>query len=116
MANGGYIDVDDIGSSDYDALICRTNRSDCCRQQRAGEWYFPNGTRVQNRGYNYGHISYFYRDRGESVVRLKRISYPSERGNFKCEIPDPFGYNQTLDINISTLHNKIFRVHYSKSI
>ena len=109
IANGGYIDVDDIGSSEYDALICHTNKSSCCRMERAGEWYFPNGTILGNKGSNYGHISYFYRDRGQGVVRLKRISYPSERGNFKCEIPDSYGYRRTLHINISMLH-KTFRL------
>ena len=102
IANDGYVNVDDIGEGDFNALLCYTNKTDCCRGNRAGEWFFPNrtriGTRVDNDGT--GHTSYFFRDRGEHVVRLKRADYPSERGRFYCEVPNIQNVDQTIYINI----------------
>ena len=106
------MDVDDIGE-DESALMCLTNKTNCCRNSpdRAGEWYFPNGSIVQQFVQNYYHSGlseFFYRNRGESVVRLNRYgNNPLERGHFFCELPDANDVNKTLHVNICELCNSI---------
>ena len=39
----GYVDISDIGSRDYTALLCNTNRP---RTPTSGGWYAPDETRV----------------------------------------------------------------------
>ena len=109
LANNSYVDVDDIGEQES-ALICHTNKTDCCRSDpiRAGEWYFPNGSRVQDGHWNQqfsGVNEYFYRNRGEKIVRLNRYgNSPLERGHFYCELPDANEIDKTLHVNISELY------------
>ena len=98
IANNSYVDVDDIGE-DENALLCHTNKIDCCRYpNRAGEWYFPNGTRVGIVG---GSSDDFYRDRGTQIVRLNhRIGSFTARGLFRCEVLDASGTNRRIYVNI----------------
>ena len=100
IANNSYVDVDDIGEGD-DALLCHTTKIDCCYEHpnRAGEWFFPNGTSVVNLGSSYGE---FYRNRGPQVVRLNHRKGTFARGLFRCEIPDANYNMQTIYINIGT--------------
>jgi hypothetical protein len=95
IANNSYVDVNDIGEGD-DALLCQTNKPDCCHEigNRAGEWYFPNGSRV--RLWVYGDD--FYRDRGAGVVRLNRrqVLKFTAGGHFRCEVPDANMNMQTI--------------------
>ena len=105
IANNGYVAVDDIGEGDAAALLCHTDKVDCCtdmmRQTRAGEWYFPNGTRVGTFG---GFQDEFYRNRGTQVVRLNRRQGTfTERGLFRCEVPDSDNVTQSVYINIGML-------------
>lgn len=44
--------------------------------------------------------NYFFRDRGKSVTRLKRVGNPLQRGRFWCEIPTEHNGNQTIFVNI----------------
>ena len=46
--------------------------------------------------------NFFYRDRGEGIVRLNRYGDPPEgsRGLFRCEIPDANGVIVTIFVNI----------------
>ena len=107
LANNSYVDVDDIGE-DESALICHTNKTDCCGLNRAGEWYFPNGSRVQRWSWNRHYSEYFYRNRDERIVRLNRYgNSPLERGHFYCELPDANDVNKTLYVNICELCNSI---------
>ena len=102
LAHNSYVDVDDIGEYES-ALICSTNKTNCCHgSNRVGEWYFPNGSSVQSWTVNHysGLSDYFYRDRGEKVVRLHRVQNPPERGHFYCQLPDSNDINQTLHVNI----------------
>ena len=102
------MDVDDIGEDD-DALLCHTTKIDCCTnsmgQIRAGDWYYPNGTRVGTIGHSVatGHTSYFFRNRGTQIVRLNRASHPSERGKFCCEVPDAYNVIHSICINVGML-------------
>ena len=109
------MDVDDIGELD-DALICRTNKINCCRADpdkmtsKAGEWYFPNRSPAKNKGYNMATnlVSYFYRDREFQVVRLNRINSPQEYGKFYCKVPNDMGNEQTIHTNIGTSINHAY--------
>ena len=102
-----YVNVNDIGDDDSTALLCHTNKTDCCGQPpyRAGDWYYPNGTQVGPVGYNIatGHTSYFFRNRGAQVVRLKRARHPSERGRFCCQVPNAISVVQSICVNVGML-------------
>ena len=103
IANHSFVDVDDIGEGDA-ALLCHTNKTDCCmgHRNRAGEWYFScnQDMKVGILGNPPLASSLFYRNRGLSVVRLNRHGNPSQRGCFRCEVPDANNVNQTIFVNI----------------
>ena len=100
IANNSYVFVRDIGEGDAAALLCHTNKTDCCGYPyRLGEWYYPNGTKVNIEGF-YPPESLFYRNRGQSVVRLNHRGSPSPRGRFRCEVPDANNNMQNVFINI----------------
>ena len=103
IANDGYVDVDNIGHGNEDALLCHTNKTACCGGNNlAGDWYFPNRTQVGSatENSNMGRTSYFFRNRGDSVVRLRRLGIPTERGRFYCQIPNANNDSQTIYVNI----------------
>ena len=96
ITEGGTIGV--VGDG---GLLCITDRSDCCRSSGQGHWYFPDppGDQVLIRGQRtIG--NYFYRDRDAGIVRLNRVGVPTDRGLFRCEIPNAAGVNVTLYVNI----------------
>ena len=97
--------IDDIGEDDG-ALLCHTNKTDCCGSPYLiGEWYFPNGNQVQILGYAHRNAShYFYRNRGSQVVRLNRVMNPPERGRFFCKVPDSSGELQAIYVNVGKYH------------
>ena len=84
-ANSSVIQITEIGHA---GLQCITDKMPCCGDppHRAGEWYFPDGTRVPIRG----HATSFYRFRGDGTVSLNRknsrVMMPT--GRFCCEVPD----------------------------
>ena len=85
------------------AVHFATDRGDCCRGidgAAQGQWYFPDppGGQVLIEGTRTG--NFFYRDRGDGVVRLNRRNNPTERGHFRCEIPDINGDMVNLYVNI----------------
>ncbi len=95
IANHSYVDVSDIGVNET-GLLCYTNKSDCCgaHPNRAGEWYFSNGTRVKNLATSQVE---FYRNRGMQVVRLNRgVKTSKQRGRYRCEIPDANNNMQSI--------------------
>ena len=96
------------------SLQCMTDLVDCCGTESGtvrtehGDWYFPDGRRVQ-----FGGGTRFLVNRGPnevingqqfngSVRLFRRYSYVPERGRFFCELPnvaDP-SVNQVLYVNI----------------
>ena len=97
------MDVDDIGEDD-DALLCHTNKTNCCtnkmNQTRDGNWYYPNGTQVGIK--NISPVE-FYRDRGTQVVRLHhQVGRFVLRGRFRCEVPNVNGDMQSIYVYIGT--------------
>ena len=95
--NNSIVFLEDIGEYD-DALLCITNQTACCRPPHSGvigNWFFPNGTRVPSSGGQQD----IYRTRGQMVVLLHRKRGGVE-GIYRCEIPDTFGFIQTLYIRV----------------
>ena len=98
--NNSIVTLEDIGEGD-DALLCITNLTACCRppytseRDALGNWFFPNGTRVPSSGSQWD----FHRTRGQMVVLLHRRRGGVE-GIYRCEIPDTFGFTQTLYIGV----------------
>ena len=119
IPNDGYIFVTAIGEGSG-GLLCNTDRSDCCRVSNGapqGQWYFPDppGDQVIIEDMRTG--DFFYRDRGTGVVRLNRRGNPTERGRFRCEIPDINGDVVNLYVNIGEwlvlpLTTRIFFILY----
>ena len=100
IANDSYVD---IGCNDEGALLCHTDRMDCCPgSNAAGNWFFPNGTRVEDLGYNYERTStsFFSRGKGPSVIRLRRRGTPTKRQRFYYEVPDANDVMQIIYVNI----------------
>ena len=93
--------LENVGDGD-NGLLCVTNLAACCQQpypgengSTAGNWFFPNGTRVpsENRGWD------FHRDRGQMVVRLNRKRGGVD-GIYRCEIPDSINDIQSIYIGV----------------
>ena len=102
IANNSYVDVRDIGDSDDNALLCHTDKINCCRLPNKGEWYYPNGINVKQywTSKTASPDNYYYRNRGPRVVRLKRVGNPHQRGLFWCEVINQNNENQTIFVNI----------------
>ena len=102
IPNNGFVLLDNIGESS-NSLCCLTDNRMCCAHSQSpnmdilGDWYYPNGTGVANVGVMWG----FYRNRGQSVVRLNRRR-GGVTGIYRCEIPDVTGLNQTMFIGVHT--------------
>ena len=86
------------------ALLCITNLTACCRTTNTsvlGDWFFPNGTKVPSNVVTNATKWDFYRDRGQSVVRMKRRRGGVE-GIYHCQIPDSTNVTQTIYIGVYT--------------
>ena len=92
------VDIRDIGTGE-NALLCVTDRASCCSGSgRAGEWYYPDGRRVNIQGAGED----FYRNRGNRILRLNRArNVITPTGRYRCEIPDATGTTQNIFINIT---------------
>ena len=100
-SNNSIVLITDIGEGD-DALLCTTNRQDCCADpsNRMGEWFSPDGTALGSKGAG-GNI---YRDRTGATVRLhRRNDATGPTGLYHCVIPDSSGVDQTLFVGIYTI-------------
>ena len=107
-------DLDDISASSTElcnahALLCKTDKADCCHSLQTGgeyglgNWYFPNGTSVEYVTQSGLNSNFFGRNRGLSVIRLYRYGHPLLRGRFRCVVQDAGGVDQTLYANICEL-------------
>ena len=107
IPNDGYILASGIGAEDS-GLHCNTDRSGCCRASDTppGQWYRPDGNQVgsfTDEAANTGATrNFFSRNRGTGTVRLNRFGTPpeSDRGRFRCEIPNADNNIVTLYVNI----------------
>ena len=105
--NNSLVTLDNIGEGD-DALLCLTDNTACCSRAQSpgmvnlGDWYYPNGTGVVNSIVALPDVQWeFYRNRGQSVVRLNRRR-GGVNGIYHCEVPDTTGVNQTIYIGVYT--------------
>ena len=102
IPNHGFVLLDNIGESS-NSLVCMTDNTACCARDQVpgrgilGDWYYPNGTGLANSGEMWG----FYRNRGQSVVRMHHRRR-GVTGIYHCEIPDAAGVDQTLFIGVYT--------------
>ena len=137
LPSDSFVDLDDIlntgggpGPSNsnprVDALQCITDLVDCCDAPRTvrGDWYFPDGTRVESTGsgavflVNRGPNEVIGQQQFNGSVRLfRRFSAVPERGRFRCELPNVANpnVNQILYANICefiTEHVAMCTKHY----
>ena len=99
IPNHGYVAINDIGSTDNTALLCITNRPLPNSGNSGGNWYAPDMTRI-----NYDEINGVTRNRGPTIVRLKRTTStgtPPE-GIYLCEIVDAAFTLQLVYIGVYT--------------
>ena len=100
--NNSLVTLEDIGEWS-DALLCMTDNTMCCARAQSpgggilGYWYYPNGTGVPNHGDAWG----FYRNRGQSMVRMNRRR-GGVTGIYRCEIPDIMSVTQFIYIGVYT--------------
>ena len=110
VPNEGYVLASNIGGGN-NALLCTTSRSDCCRGgdhpngTAQGHWYRPDGTEVMSFTTEFAADptqNFFSRSRGTGIVLLNRNRNPpqSQRGRYRCVIPDASGMDVTLYVNI----------------
>ena len=112
VPNDSYVIASNIGVDNNNALLCNTDRSDCCRggdhpdgTTAQGHWYRPDGMEVMS--FTIEDMAdptrnFFFRNRGTGIVRLSRRGNPpqSQRGRFRCVLPDTSGMDVTLFVNI----------------
>ena len=114
LPNDSLVNFDDIpnisttgGVVDDSVLNCRTDLEACCNAYgqmlpaHLGEWYYPNGTAVV---FDAEGGATFRRNRDLMNVRLWRRNAPTERGRFRCELPNAQNVNQTVYVNICELN------------
>ena len=107
-----YGDLHPTNANELQTLMCVTDLIPCCETQGLGDWYYPDGTRVGLIG---RYHATFQSNRGQNEVRSGQQFYgsvrlwrrytPSERGLFRCEVPDANGVNQNLYVNICEFPN-----------
>ena len=107
IPNHGLVLLENIGESDA-ALLCTTDLFACCRSYDTGyysplgNWFFPNGTALPNMIIDaQGLMWEFYRNRGQSVVRMNRRR-GGMNGIYHCAIPDRSGNTQSLYVGVYT--------------
>ena len=85
----------------------------CCDNELAenrsvlAEWYYPNGSKVSSidRVDDSNNDSYlssggFFTSRSQSMIRLFAGKGSAESGRYCCEIPDQYGFNQIVCVNL----------------
>ena len=90
LNNNSLVTAEDIGEGD-NSLRCMTDNTSCCRrpytsslgQQALGNWFFPNGTRVQSSPRQWD----FHRTRGHMLVLLHRRRGGVD-GVYRCIVPE----------------------------
>ena len=85
IPNHGYVVISDIGFDDDTALICNTNRPAAMSTNSGGDWFTPDGTRVNDTD-----VPGFRRNRAPMVVRLYRNgdTDPLSEGMYQCLVED----------------------------
>ena len=87
----------DSESDETSALICYTDKPNCCQQNVTGEWYLPGGQPAST------NKAYSVRREMDRAVQLTRADdqVTSPTGLFCCIILDADDVNQTACIHLS---------------
>ena len=84
IPNHGYVEFEDIGSTDDSALLCHTNNPPPPPSTTSGgDWWAPDGTRVSSTD-----VTGVTRSRDPMVARLRRTSDTPPEGIYECTIYD----------------------------
>ena len=96
------VSLSDIGSSS-NALVCITDRPNCCRTTRQGEWFFP--TSVNGSDVTTGGGAVFARNRTDNgMINLNRVTDATPpSGLYCCKVLDAVAVEQTVCTDIGTL-------------
>ena len=79
-------------------MLCVTDGTCCTPPNRAGEFYYPDGSLVLTEGSG----DDLYRNRGAGMIRLnRRNGATSPTGSYKCAIPDSSGDIQEVFITLN---------------
>ena len=85
LPNNSYVDLTLVGTGGKDSVHCHTDLQTCCNRTQGadcGDWYFPNGTRLQFNG-DGGDIYEFHYDQ---QVDLRRRKNDDTSGIFCCTV------------------------------
>ena len=102
-SNNSQISFSLVGDGDS-ALRCVTDGDCCTPPNRAGEFYFPDGSQVRTLAVATALGHHVYRNRGEKMIRLHHRDLAGDgppTGNYTCEIPDSTGQMKTLVITLT---------------
>ena len=109
VSNNSILELTDIGDIDSSGtpLVCATQLTPCCAafENRHGEWFYPNGTRIPIMGANYP----FYRIRRDAQTGVlggallnRRFDAMAPNGIYRCVIPGTDRVSQTLYVGLYT--------------
>ncbi|XP_064385046.1 sushi, von Willebrand factor type A, EGF and pentraxin domain-containing protein 1-like isoform X2 [Halichondria panicea] len=100
FANTSSISLEDIGETD-EALIFQTEIKDCCRVQKIGQCYYPNGVEVGTKAAR----NEMYRNRDSQMVRLNKVDVFTGQaaipGLYCCTVPNNDGILHRICANIT---------------
>ena len=97
--NNSAIPLTEVGE-DNNALLCKTDKEDCCGTvpNQLGTFYYPSSVQVPTARQQQG----FYRNRGDQVVRLnRREGIMSPTGTYQCEVPNADNMMVTIYITLT---------------
>ena len=99
IPNHGYVDLNTVGSDSGNAhaVVCHTDLLTCCSPAQGpdrGDWYFPNGNRLQFSGS-------VYERRSARVVVLRYTGSGGISGIYRCDI-------ETIAVNNNDGHETMF--------
>ena len=102
--NNSLVTLEDIGEW-ANALLCVTDKTICCRlpytaseiRTAIGNWFFPNGTRVQSAGT----LCDFYRIRDQMILLMNRRR-GGVTGIYHCVLPNAMNFTQAIYIGVYT--------------
>ena len=88
-------------------LKCITDKDNCCRTNRLGEWYYPNGSLVPIMEIDSSGSDDFFRNRDDNgSVNLNRVSNNviDPTGEFCCSVPDASNVTTNVCATIGKLY------------
>ena len=93
IPNHGYVDINDIGSTDDSALLCHTNRAAFYDGGHSGgNWFAPDGTAISG-----ADVPGYTRNRAPMVIRT---SGDPPEGIYQCEIQDTASFQITAYVGL----------------